>query len=111
MTNRRTHAKLIRFHPDELRQITESASRAGLTAARFIRETALGAVPKARRTTTAGPLLHELARIGRCLDQLTHTRGNASPALADRLRAALDGHAALVRDIVERGRQKQGPSR
>ena len=111
MTTPRTHAKLIRFHPDELRQITESARRAGLTPARFIRETALGVVPKARRTSSAGPQLRELARIGRSLDQLTRTGGNASPALADRLREALDGHTALVREIVERGRQNRGPSR
>ena len=107
MVDRRTATKLIRLHPEELRQITEGARRAGLTPARFIRETALGATPRARSHAAMGPLLRELARIGRCLDQLAHcakTRQDA--ALAAQMRAALEQHEALVRHIVRRHRQK-----
>src|SRR5258708_38511924 len=69
MVDRRTAAKLIRFHPEELQQIVECARRSGLTPARFIRETARGATPRARSYAVDQPLLNELARIGRGLDQ------------------------------------------
>jgi len=109
MVDRRTATKLIRFHPEELHQITECARRSGLTPARFIRETALGAKPRARSHATTGPLLRELARIGRCLDQLARVaQASQDAALASQMRAALQQHEALVRHIVPRHRQKGG---
>jgi hypothetical protein len=109
MVDRRTATKLIRFHADELRQITESARRAGLTPARFIRETALGATPRARSYAATGPLLHELARIGRCLDQLAHlAEASQDAALAIQTSAVLERHEALVRHIVQGHRRKGG---
>src|SRR5258708_8777538 len=97
MPDRRTAAKLIRFHPDELREITECARRSGLTPARFIRETALGARPRARSHASTGPLLRELARIGRCLDQLARVaQASQAAALAAQTTAALAPPHALV---------------
>jgi hypothetical protein len=107
MPDRRTAAKLIRFHPDELREITECARRAGLTPARFIRETALGATPRTRSHADMGPLLRELARIGRSLEQLAHcAQARQDAALAAQMSAALKRHDALVRHIVQRHCQK-----
>ncbi len=107
MGDRRTATKLIRLHPEELRQITESARRSGLTPARFIRETALGARPRARSQAAAGPLLRELARIGRSLDQLARgAQARQDAALAAQTRGALERHEALVRHLVQRHRQK-----
>ena len=107
--DRRTATKLIRFHPDELREITECARRSGLTPARFIRETALGARPRARSQAAAGPLLRELARIGRSLDQLARgAQARQDAALAAQTGAALKRHDALVRHIVQRHCQKGG---
>src|SRR5919108_2428003 len=60
MPERRTAAKLIRFHPEELARITERARACGRTPARFIRETALGAIPKPRQPAERDPLLREL---------------------------------------------------
>src|SRR5438552_17860285 len=109
MVDRRTATKLIRSHPEELRQITESARRSGLTPARFIRETALGARPRARSHAATGPLLRELARIGRCLDQIARVaQASQDAALAAQMRAALEQHEALVRHIVQRHGQKGG---
>jgi hypothetical protein len=106
MSERRTAAKLIRFHPDELARITERARACGRTPARFIRETALGAIPKPRHHATTDALLCALARTGRCLDQLARlAEANQHPALAERARAALDGHWALVRQVVENRRR------
>ncbi len=109
MVDRRTATKLIRFHPDELRQITESARRSGLTPARYIRETALGTTPRARSHAAAAPLLRELARIGRSLDQLARVaEASQDAALAAQTRAALERHQTLVRHIVQDHRQKGG---
>jgi len=109
MVDRRTATKLIRLHPEELREITESARRSGLTPARFIRETALGARPRARSHAATGPLLRELARIGRCLDQLARVaHASQDAALAAQMSAALKRHEALVRHLVQRHRQKGG---
>ena len=109
MVDRRTATKLIRLHPEELRQITESARRSGLTPARFIRETALGARPRARSYASTGPLLRELARIGQSLDQLARVaHASQDAALAAQTSAALKRHEALVRHLVQRHRQKGG---
>jgi mobilization protein NikA len=111
MADRRTAAKLIRFHPDELREITECARRSGLTPARFIRETALGATPKARVHAADQPLLHELARLGRCLDRLARlARANRDTAFVGPMGAALERHQAIVRHVVHGRRQKGGSS-
>ena len=109
MPDRRTAAKLIRFHPDELREITECARRSGLTPARFIRETALGAAPKARAHAADQPVLRDLARLGCCLDQLARVaQASQDAALAAQTSAALERHQALVRHIVHGRRQKGG---
>lgn len=102
MSERRTAAKLIRFHVDELARITERAEVCGRTPARFIRETALGAIPKPRHHAATNTLLRELARIGRCLHELARlAEASRHPTLAEQARAALDGHWALVRKVVE----------
>jgi hypothetical protein len=109
MVDRRTATKLIRFHPEELRQITEAARRTGLTSARFIRETALGTPPRARSHAATAPLFRELARIGRSLEQLAHVaEAQRDAALAAQLSAALERHQALVRHLVQDHRQKGG---
>jgi len=109
MVDRRTVTKLIRLHAEELRQITESARRSGVTPARFIRETALGTRPKARSQAATGPLFHELARIGRRLDQLARFAwASQDPALTAQTSAALELHQALVRHIVQGHRQRGG---
>jgi hypothetical protein len=107
MLDRRTATKLIRFHPDELRQITAHARRFGQTPARFMRETALGASPRPRHHAAAVPVLCELARIGRSLEQLARFAVASQDAtLAAQTSAALERHQALVRQIVQRYRQK-----
>jgi len=109
MVDRRTATKLIRFHPEELREITEAARRVGLTPARFIRETALGTPPRARSHSAAAPLFRELARIGRSLEQLARVaEASQDVALAAQMRAALEQHGVLVRPIVQHNRQKGG---
>src|SRR3989442_15719922 len=98
MPERRTTAKLIRFHPEELARITERARVCGRTPARFIRETALGAIPKPHHHAATDTVIRELGRIGRCVDELARLAETGQhPALAERARAPLDRHWALVR--------------
>ena len=88
----------------------ECARRAGLTPARFIRETALGATPKARSRAAVAPLLRELARIGRSLDALARwAHASQDAALAAQTSAALERHEALVRHILH-GHRQEGAS-
>jgi hypothetical protein len=106
MADRRTAAKLIRFHAAELSLVTEHARLCGLTPARFIREAALGVVPRAKRHADTAPLLHEMARIGRDLDQLARAvREHGEVPEAERLTAALDAHLAAVRRLARGDRR------
>src|SRR5713226_5213708 len=103
-TLRRTATKLLRLHREELDRITARAQACGQTPARFIRETALGATPKARQHLDTESVLRTLGRLGRSLEQaarLARSRGDA--VLAQRLAAALEGHAALVEQVVDDG--------
>ena len=112
MPERRTAAKLIRFHPDELALITERAQACGQTPARFIRDTALGAIPKARQHAATGALICELARIGKILDDLARlAQSGRYAALAERLAAELDAHWARVRKLAQVGRRSTGVPR
>ncbi len=101
MPERRTAAKLIRFHPGELARITARAQACGQTPARFIRETALGAIPKARHDAAVDPVLYELAHIGRCLDQLARVaQAGRHARLAEQVQDALDQHWTLFRQLA-----------
>ena len=107
MAERRTAAKLIRFRPDEIARVTERAHACGRTPACFIRETALGAIPRPRHDAAADPLLCELGRIGRCLDQLARrAEAGGSGALATEVRAAFERHWVLVRQLVKNRRRR-----
>ncbi len=64
MPHGRTAAKLIRFAPDELATVCRLARVCGRTPARFIREAALGAIPKARHNEDRARSLLAHARLG-----------------------------------------------
>ena len=106
-TPRRTRTKLLRLHPEELARITARARACGQTPARFIRETALGTIPKARHDAAADPLLAELARVGRSLHQLARVAETGRhTGLVEQVRAALDRHWTLVRQVAQARRQR-----
>jgi hypothetical protein len=105
MAQTRTAAKLIRFYPEELAAISERAHACGRTPARFIREAALGAIPKGRRHEQRDRLLLELARLGGQLSVLATRSSTSILPEVDRaqLAAALEQHRAVIRALVERG--------
>ena len=102
MPPRRTAAKLIRFAPDELATVTRRANACGRTPARFIREAALGAVPKARHREERDRLLLALARLGGQLSALARHTPDDAPHEPDRaeIAAALAEHRAAIRAVM-----------
>jgi len=105
MSQLRTVAKLVRFSPEEIARISERARTCGRTVARYIREAALGAVPKARHHAERDALLRELARTGRDLARLAHLveaarDGQLPSAEQDQLLNALADHRAALRAVI-----------
>ncbi|MEO6923369.1 MAG: hypothetical protein ABI142_06040 [Bryocella sp.] len=108
MPRLRSVAKLVRFSTEELARISERAQICGYTPARYIRETALGAIPKARHRANRDALLRELARVGRDLGRmarLAEMAGFDKFHAADRTRllSALAAHQEALRSLVGKG--------
>jgi len=99
---RRTAAKVIYFHPDELARITSSARASCQSPSQFIRESALG------KSTAPDPIINELARIARRLDQLTQLHDKDDSVLAEEVRAALKRHWGIVRELLTNRRRDKG---
>jgi hypothetical protein len=100
MSPLRTVAKVVRFSPQELSLIREHAHACGLTAARYIRETALGAVPSERRAAATDEIIRQLARIGNNLNQLAHAaNGDGRFPLEARIDAALTVHLDVLKQL------------
>ena len=71
----RRQPRKIRFSDREWAVIVDHARLCGRAPARYVRETALGAVPRSSRAQATAPFIHELGRLGtqlrRLSDQLT----------------------------------------
>ena len=98
-SDKRTEASLVRFSRDEFRAVTERARECGLPPARFIREAALGAVPKARRTPANAELIRQLARIGTELRRLAGGARDRDEVLTAE---AVSGALAELLDTIRR---------
>ena len=121
----RTTARLVRFTPDELSDVTERSRECGRSLSQFIRDATLGAIPRARHRAEIDPILHQLARIARDLESLnrgfrgtpesneTVGRSHDTAALTARLSAALDAHTAAIRQVIAQshGRRNRHESR
>ncbi|MDQ2891182.1 MAG: MobC family plasmid mobilization relaxosome protein [Gemmatimonadota bacterium] len=62
----------IRFTSEEWTTIVARAADCGTPPARYVRKTALGAVPRVRRLQANAELIRQLARIGNNLNQLAY---------------------------------------
>ena len=102
MPQGRTAAKLIRFAPDELAAVSRRARTCGQTPARFIREAALGAIPKARHNEDRDRILLALARLGGQLSVLARHVSDGSQHESDgaQLAAALAEHRTAIRALM-----------
>ena len=97
---KRIEHSMVRFTADEFALIRERARECGKPPARYIRETALGAVPRARRSTANAAVIRELARIGNVLTQLAEVaRRSDTPAGSAAIEAALSEVLETIRRI------------
>lgn len=62
----------VRFAPDELEKVRATAEALGITVSAFIRAAALGDHLRPRPTSVSREAVHQLARVGNNLNQLTH---------------------------------------
>ena len=62
----------VRFSPEELDHVRETAQALGLTLSAFIRAACLGEKLRARPRGVTREAIHQLARVGNNLNQLTH---------------------------------------
>jgi hypothetical protein len=91
---RRSHRLPIRLSDSELSKIRGRAAACGRPVARFVRECALGAIPRALRRQPTDDLIHTLSQIVRLLvaEGAAGAADNAPTrqALVARLMAMLD---------------------
>lgn len=101
MPDRRTRAMLVRFTPAEFDRVLGRAKDCGRTMARFVRETALGAAPRARPNHEADAILAQISRIGNNVNQLAHV-ANATDRLPaeEKLEAVLNEIRTLIRQLA-----------
>jgi hypothetical protein len=91
------HPRKIRFTAAEWATIVERAQLSGRRPARYVREAALGTVPKVVRKEVKSAVVHELARIGTALTQLAATLRDQG---AEPRAAALDEAVAELLAVV-----------
>jgi hypothetical protein len=96
---RRSVSSMVRFTPDEFALIAQRARDCGRAPARFIREAALGAVPRERRSAASAELLRQLGRIGNNLNQLAARAHSGAPLPGSALETALGELLEAVRRI------------
>lgn len=87
---KRTAARLVRFTPDELNVVSARAHGCGRPVACYIRETALGKMPRAQRAQRSAELIRNLTHLGNRLGEL----GKA--AREQQLRNAADFEVGLA---------------
>ncbi len=84
----------IRFRPSEWEEVRERATLCGLSPSRYARQVLLGTVPRARPGAVERAAVHQLARIGNNLNQLTRHAHSGLPVSRSEL---LDVLAAVER--------------
>lgn len=94
----------IRFTGDEWTTVVSRARECGKPPARYVRDVALGTLPKARRSQANAELIRALGRIGNALTRLSSpelvaAQGDGDPDRAAALDTALAELLAAVRRI------------
>lgn len=104
---RRTEKSLVRFTPDEFAVVVARARTCGRAPARFIREAALGAIPRERRSAANAEVVRQLARIGNNLNQLATRAHSGAPLPGAALDEALAELLAAVRRLEGVGNDRE----
>lgn len=84
--DRRTRRKVLLFSPAEWMLVEQRARECQRTPNAFIRECAVGAIPRTAPGAAHAPLVRQLARVGVLLQR---SPAPAHAALLDQVRAAL----------------------
>ena len=95
----RTCARLVRLTPDELRTIADRARECGKPVGRYLRETALGAVPRVRRTHASDLLVRQLADLATRLGALARVATNTGLPAAAEFESAVGDVLETIRQI------------
>ena len=97
----KTEVVSVRMSPEELRTVNERAVDCGKCLSTYLREVALGTVPRARPRRLEQEAVYQLGRIGNNLNQLAYV-ANATGRLAaeQRLHDVLDELLDAVRRIA-----------
>jgi hypothetical protein len=98
----------IRYTDAEWAIIVARARASGHPPARYVRETSLGTVPRARRGARNADIIHELGRIGTTLAQLAATGPGAAPDGAAEFELVLADLLAVVRRLDPVRRERPG---
>jgi hypothetical protein len=99
MTAHRTERITVRLRPDERATLEDRARECGVPPSTFLRESALGAVPRARPGAVSREAVHHLARVGNNLNQLAR---HANAARRLRLAGRIEGALVRLEEILER---------
>ena len=93
---------LVRWTATAIATVRDRAAACSLTVARYVRECALGAVPKGARHRDTQAVLRELSRSGNNLNQLAHeAHARDLFPTEERIEAALAFHLAAIKRLVD----------
>lgn len=96
---RRTSPKLIRFTPEELQVVINRAVSAGRPVACYIRESSLGAAPRARRAALSDAVIRTLGHLATRLSLLATEAKDHHLAQADEFQQAVSEVLDIVREV------------
>ena len=98
---RRHHVVCLRANDDELHRLEDLARQCGLPRSRFIRDAALGVRLRTRLRVNERDAIHQLARAGNNLNQLTrHANATRRVELSRRLAEVLEEVVRAIRRLA-----------
>ena len=98
---KRTKGILLRLTPVEIEALRERARLCGYPTETYLRELAFGHKPKAKPRDLESRAIHQLARIGNNLNQLTRAANAQRHAeLSRRLKQVLDEVVLAIRRLA-----------
>ena len=96
----RTIRTTVRLSPEEHQALKERATDCGRQISTYMRETALGATPRARPHRIEREAIHQLARVGNNLNQLARAANTTGRVeLSQRLDEVLQEVLGAIADL------------
>jgi hypothetical protein len=89
----------IRFSPKQWARIKEHALHCDLKPTTYVRQTALGVVPRQRRRAYESDIVYHLGRLGNNLNQLARRHNSGEPVARAEVLAAVEKIRAVLRRL------------